>query len=158
MRWITIFAKLLMLMLLPHGHALAQSGRVVAYEVKDNREIPAALTGRTGDADAGRTLYFDRNLTGCSGCHGSPGGPGAQADDSAEQAPSLAGVANRMAPGRIRLWLVAPQIIDPATAMPAYYGVGQRTNPDDPRFGEPLLSATEIEDLVAYLSLQRTEQ
>lgn len=154
MRRIAIIAMTLCLT----GPALAQSGRVVSYEVRDNREIPAALTGQPGDADAGRKLYFDRNLTGCSGCHGSPGGPGAQSDGSSVQAPGLAGIANRMEPGRIRLWLVAPQIIDPATAMPAYYAVGQRTNPEDPRFGEPLLSAGEIEDLVAYLSLQRTEQ
>lgn len=134
----------------------AQSGRVVAYDVLNNREVPTSLTGQPGDADAGRKLYFDRKLTRCSGCHGSPGGPGAQPDAVDVAAPSLAGIATRMSVGAIRLWLVAPQMIDPATAMPAYYTVGQRKDPNDPRFGEPLLSASEIEDLVAYLALQRT--
>jgi hypothetical protein len=42
-------------------------------------------------------------------------------------------------------------VIDPETRMPAYYALGQRMDPADPRFGEPLLTAAEIEDLVAYL-------
>ena len=118
--------------------------RVVAYQIVDASEIPASLTGRSGDATAGRGLYFDQR-TGCSGCHGSPGGP-----QSAE-APRLDGVAARMSPGEIRLWLVAPDVRAPGTRMPAYYALGQRSDPNDPRYGEPALTASEIEDLVAFL-------
>ncbi len=62
-----------------------------------------------------------------------------------------ADVGRRLGEGALRLWLVAPQVIAPETRMPAYYGLGQRMDPADPRFGEPLLTAAEIENLVAYL-------
>lgn len=137
------------------GNAKAED--VVAYDIVDAREVPDSLTGRPGDPEAGRKLYFDRQLTRCSGCHGSPGGPGAQADPGAAGAPALAGVARRLSEGAIRLWLVAPQVIEPGTRMPGYYAVGQRDDPADPRYGEPLLTAGEIEDLVAYL-MRQTER
>lgn len=131
--------------------AADEPDRVVGYRIVDAAEIPASLTGASGDPDAGRRVYFDRALTGCSGCHGSPGGPGAEADRGAGNAPSLDRVAARMSEGAIRLWLVAPQVLNPETTMPAFYTIGQRTDPNDPRYGEPRLSAAEIEDLVAYL-------
>ena len=53
--------------------------------------------------------------------------------------------------GRLRLWLVAPTVLAPGTAMPGYYTLGQRTDPMDPRFGETRLTAGQIEDLIAYL-------
>ena len=135
--------------------ASAQSERVVAYEIVNGREIPANLTGAIADSEAGRALYFDRELTGCSGCHGSPGGPGAQPDTKDQVAPSLEGLASRMSEGAMRIWLVAPEVLNPETAMPSYYQVGQRTDPKDPRFGEPSLSAQEIENLIAYLKRQK---
>ena len=137
--------------------AHAQSVRIAPYAIVNGQEIPESLTTRAGDAESGRQLYFDRDKTGCSGCHGSPGGPGAQPDATAVQAPALSGVADRLSEGEIRLWLVAPEVLNPDHAMPAYYRPGQRDDPSDPRFGEPLLTASEIEDLVAYLARQTSE-
>lgn len=138
----------------PHGYS---QDRVVAYEIRNGREIPDSLTGRLGDWRLGRQIYFDRGLGGCSGCHGSPGGPGAQPDIDAEPAPKLTDIAARMGPGTIRMWLVAPFVLDPAQAAHGYYTVGQRDDPQDPRFGETLLTAEEIEGLVAYLMRQTGE-
>lgn len=129
--------------------------RVVSYAIEDGRRIADPLGGIAGDPELGRKLYFDRGLTGCSGCHGSPGGPGAQANVQAADAPSLRGIATRMEEGTIRLWLVAPRAIAPESDMPAFYDVGQRTDPNDPRYGEPILTAAEIEHLVAYLMRQK---
>ncbi|MEM7212423.1 MAG: c-type cytochrome [Pseudomonadota bacterium] len=131
--------------------------RVVAYEIVNGRSIPKSLTANPGDPEIGRRLYFDREITGCSGCHGSPGGPGAQPNADASNAPQLAGVADRMDEGVLRLWLVAPQVMDPETSMPAYYAVGQRSDENDPLYGSTRLSAAEIEALVAYLMRQKTE-
>lgn len=125
--------------------------RVVAYTIVDARHIPKSLTGRDGDPEQGRQLYFDRDRTGCSGCHGSPGGPGAQANSEGDAAPRLADLARRMDRGTARLWLVAPMVLRPETEKPAYYAAGQRTDQQDPRFGEPRLSAQEIENILAYL-------
>lgn len=127
----------------------------VRYTIVNGTEIPASLTGEPGDPDQGRRLYFDIQATGCSGCHGSPGGPGAQAAGDSS-APSLAGIGARLSEGAIRLWVVAPEALIPGTTMPAYYAAGQRTDPNDPLFGLPRLSARDVEHLVAYLVAQKT--
>jgi sulfur-oxidizing protein SoxX len=136
--------------------ALRAQDRVVSYQIVDARSIPESLTGSTGDAEAGRKLYFDRNVTGCSGCHGSPGGPGAQPNAGGADAPALSGIADRMEAGTMRLWLIAPRVLAPDGEMPSYYEVGQRDDEDDPLYGSTRLSAREIEDLVAYLVLQKS--
>lgn len=119
--------------------------RVVAYRIVDADQIPASLTGATGDAERGRALYADPEMGDCVSCHGLPG------EEKGAEAPALEGIARRLPEGRIRLWIVAPEVIAPGTEMPAYYKPGQRDDPKDPRFGEPRLSAGEIEDIVAYL-------
>ncbi len=129
--------------------------RVVAYQIVDARSIPESLIGEPGNAEAGRKLYFDRKVTGCSGCHGSPGGPGAQPNATGANAPALSGLADRREVGTIRLWLIAPRVLMPDAEMPSYYEVGQRSDENDPFFGSTRLSAREIEDLVAYLAAQK---
>lgn len=137
-------------------HPAAAAERVVAYRIVDARAIPDSLTGEPGDPEAGRALYLDDKLARCAGCHGVPGESFAEtpvsAGGAATAAPPLGDVGRRLDAGAIRLWLVAPQVIRPGTAMPAFYSIGQRDDPADPRFGEPLLTAAEIEDLVAYLT------
>ena len=142
------------------GGAGMAAERVVGYEIVDAHEIPASLTGRPGDPQAGRALYFDDKLARCAGCHGAPGKPAGATttpattpatNSAATPAPPLTDAGQRLGEGAVRLWLVAPQVIAPETRMPAYYSVGQRMDPADPRFGEPLLTASQIEDLVAYL-------
>jgi|SRR5690625_2194212 len=138
--------------------APAMAENVVAFEIVDGREIPSSLTGEPGDAGRGRELYLDEKLARCAGCHGIPGDQragDASADGAPSPAPSLDDVGVRLSAGAIRLSLVAPEILRPATGMPSYYGLGQRADPADPRYGEPLMTAREIEDLVAYLTEQR---
>jgi L-cysteine S-thiosulfotransferase len=139
--------------------ALAQPAggaeRVVAYEIVDASTIPDSLTGRPGDPEAGRALYLDDRLARCAGCHGlAVSSPVKTTGTTMAGAPPLGDVGRRLGEGAIRLWLIAPQVIRPGAAMPAFYALGQRDDPADPRFGEPLLTAAEIEDLVAYLSRQ----
>lgn len=151
---------LLMLLITAAFGAAALPGsaeNVVAYEIVDGREIPASLTGAAGNAEAGQKLYLDDRLARCAGCHGVPvkeEGP----DSATNGAPSLADVGARLSEGAIRLSLIAPDVLRPATRMPSYYDLGQRADPADPRYGEPLLTAEEIEDLVAYLMEQRGDQ
>ena len=118
---------------------------IVAYTIVNGRAIPESLTGAPGDPERGRALYAGEPRAGCASCHGMPGG------EAAPPAPDLSGVGGRLSAGEIRLWIVAPEAIDEATGMPAYYAAGQRTGADDPLYGGPALTAAEIEDLVAYL-------
>lgn len=134
--------------------ALGGPGRaaepVVAYTITDGAEITASLTGAPGDPARGRALYAGPARAGCPACHGVPGTPG-----EAAAARSLAGVGGRLSAGAIRLWIVAPVVISPETAMSAYYAAGQRQGPDDPLYGGPALTAAEVEDLIAYLTTLR---
>ncbi len=122
---------------------------VVAYTITNGSEITRSLTGAPGDAARGAKLYAGQARAGCPVCHGVPGTAGAAA------APDLDGIGGRLSAGAIRLWIVAPAALDPATAMPAFYAAGQRGEAEDPLYGGPALTAAEIEDLVAYLAALR---
>ncbi len=123
---------------------------VVGYTITDAREIVASLTGAPGDAERGQAFYAGDARAGCPACHGIPASAG-----GAPQGPDLTGVGSRMSPGEIRLRIVAPEVADPETAMPAFYAAGQRLDADDPLYGGPALTAAEIEDLVAYMVAQK---
>ena len=66
-------------------------------------------------------------------------------------APDLAGVGSRLSAGQIRLRIVDPGRLNPATIMPAYYRTEglQRVSPAFR--GKTILTAREIEDVVAFL-------
>jgi sulfur-oxidizing protein SoxX len=134
--------------------ALAGPGRtaepVVAYTITNGAEINDSLTGMPGDAERGRAIYAGETRAGCPAGHGVPG-----AAEKEPAAPDLAGVGERLSDGVIRLWIVAPEVISPETAMPAFYAAGQRDGADDPLYGGPALTAMEVEDLVAYLASLR---
>lgn len=125
-------------------------GVFAPYTVQDGRAIPEPLTGSPGDPVRGRRLYHNFSRTGCSRCHGTAEAP--RRPDAERTAPPLDRVADRLTPARIRLWIVAPETIRPATTMPAFHKPGQRTDVEDPLYGGPRLTAAEVEDLVAYLS------
>ncbi len=124
---------------------------VVPFTIVDGAEIPEPLGGLAGDPEAGRVLYFDRERVRCHICHGSPGGPGVEGNAGGLQAPDLTGLADRRTEGALRLWIVAPHLLAPGTEMPAYYALGGRMEATDPLYGGPLLTAQEVEDLVAWL-------
>jgi sulfur-oxidizing protein SoxX len=125
---------------------------VVAYAITDGSEIAESLTGAPGDAARGRALYAEEPWAGCPDCHGMPGAPAGESPAMKTDGPSLAGIGARLSEGALRLWIAAPEALDETTEMPAYYAAGQRSDPDDPLYGGPALTAAEIEDLVAYLA------
>lgn len=125
---------------------------VVGYDIVDAAEIPESLTGEPGDAERGAELFTHEPRAGCAECHDVPGATTADDDPKLEAAPDLSAIGGRLSAGAIRLWIVAPRVLNPETAMPAYYAAGQRQGADDPLYGGPALTASEIEDLVAYLA------
>lgn len=127
----------------------------MAFTIENAAAIPEPLGGLAGDPERGRALYFERERVRCHTCHGSPGGPGTEGNAAGLAAPPLTGLADRMTEGEIRLWIAAPALRAPGTAMPAYYALGGRTDPADPLYGGPILTAQEVEDLTAWLAQQR---
>jgi L-cysteine S-thiosulfotransferase len=109
--------------------------------------IPASLTGVAGDAARGRALVVDRTST-CILCHS---GPFPEQRFLGDVAPSLAGTGSRWSEGEIRLRLVDASRLNAATIMPSYYRIDGLDRVGRAWQGKPILTAEQIEDIVAYL-------
>jgi sulfur-oxidizing protein SoxX len=109
--------------------------------------IPASLTGAPGNATRGRALVVERTST-CILCHN---GPFPEQKFQGDLAPSLAGVGSRWSAGQLRLRLVDASRLNATTIMPSYYRVDGLDRVGPAWRGEPILSAEQIEDIVAYL-------
>jgi len=113
--------------------------------------IPASLTGTKGDATRGRALIVERSST-CILCHS---GPFPEQAFQGDLAPNLSGSGARWSEGQLRLRLVDASRLDAATIMPSYYRVDGLTRVGAAWRGKPILSAEQIEDIVAYLETLR---
>ena len=113
--------------------------------------IPESLTGMPGDATRGRALVVDRTST-CILCHN---GPFPEQKFQGDLAPSLAGAGSRWSEGQLRLRLVDASRLNAATIMPSYYRVDGLVRVGPAWRGKPILSAEQIEDIVAYLATLR---
>jgi L-cysteine S-thiosulfotransferase len=109
--------------------------------------IPQSLTGAPGDAARGRALVLERSST-CILCHS---GPFPETRFQGDLAPSLAGAGGRWSEGQLRLRLVDASSLNPATIMPSYYRLDGLLRVGPAWRGKPILSAEQIEDMVAYL-------
>jgi sulfur-oxidizing protein SoxX len=109
--------------------------------------IAASLTGAPGDATRGRALVLNRTST-CILCHN---GPFPEEKFQGDLAPSLAGAGSRWSAGQLRLRLVDGSRLNPATIMPSYYRIDGLERVGAAWRGKPILSAEQIEDIVAYL-------
>jgi L-cysteine S-thiosulfotransferase len=113
--------------------------------------IKESLTGAAGDPVRGRRLVLERIST-CILCHS---GPFPEEKFQGDLAPSLAGSGSRWSEGQLRLRLVDASRLNPATIMPSYYRVDGLERVGPPWRGKPILSAEQIEDIVAYLATLR---
>jgi sulfur-oxidizing protein SoxX len=113
--------------------------------------IPRSLTGEPGDVTRGRALVVDRTNT-CILCHN---GPFPEAKFQGDLAPGLGGAGSRWSEGQLRLRLVDASRLNPATIMPSYYRVDGLDRVGPAWRDKPILSAEQIEDMVAYLASLR---
>ncbi len=136
--------------LTPPPGAAAEAGlRPFAVE---GDAIPAPLTGTPGDAGRGRAVVADRQRGLCLLCHA---GPFPEERFQGTLAPDLAGAGARWSEGQLRLRLVDGRRLNPDTIMPSYYRVDGLTRVGPAWRGKPVLTAGEIEDVVAFLATLR---
>jgi sulfur-oxidizing protein SoxX len=128
----------------------AASAETWPYKIVDDG-IPVSLTGAVGDAAHGRVLVLDRAST-CILCHS---GPFPEVRFQGDLAPDLKGSGTRWSASQLRLRLVDASRLNPETIMPSYYRVDGLQRVGRNFAGKPILSATEIEDIVAYLATLR---
>ena len=114
--------------------------------------IPAPLTGAPGDPARGRVIVTSRQRGLCLLCHS---GPFPEERFQGDLAPSLAGVGSRLSEGQLRLRLVDSRKLDPDSIMPSYYRTDGLNRVGAAWRDKPVLTAEEIEDVVAYLKTLR---
>jgi L-cysteine S-thiosulfotransferase len=149
--WIGVMAGLAAL---AAGAALAQAPQevtddhLVPYRIEEGA-VPRSLTGKPGDPATGKQIVADRGVGNCLSCHAMPMPEQA---DYGNIGPDLAGVGGRLSEEQIRLRVINPKLTNPATAMPAFYRVEGLVQVAEPFAGKPILTAEQVEDVVAYLT------
>lgn len=114
--------------------------------------IPQSLTGAKGDAERGRAIVANRQIGLCLLCHS---GPFPEEKFQGTLAPDLKGAGARATEGQLRLRIVDASRLNPNTIMPPYYRADGLTRVAPAFQGKPILSAEQIEDVVAYLATLR---
>lgn len=125
-------------------------------ETNEYGDIAESLTGTPGDPDRGREIMVDRGLGNCIACHQ------VSALDEyqfhGEVGPSLDGVGARWDEAALRGIIANAKNAFPDSVMPSFYRVSGFVRPGNGYTGraaegplEPLLSAQQVEDVVAYL-------
>lgn len=129
------------------GETPARADFVIAGDA-----IEKPLTDAPGDAARGRRIVASRQQGLCLLCHTAP----IQEERfQGNLAPTLAGAGARWSEGQLRLRIADASSVNPATIMPAYLRK-QGFNRVAPAFRDKtVLSAGEIEDVVAYLMTLR---
>jgi len=113
--------------------------------------IPRPLTGAPGDPARGRAIVMKREST-CLLCHS---GPFPEERFQGNLAPDLKGTGARWSEGELRLRMVDAARLNPATIMPSYYRLDGLVRVAPNFRGKPVLTAEQIEDVVAYLKTLR---
>jgi sulfur-oxidizing protein SoxX len=123
---------------------------LVAWQARGDA-IPRPLVEAMPDAARGREIAFGRDGN-CLLCHGAPD---AGARPVGNLAPPLAGVGSRLDAGQLRLRVVDPSRVNPGSLMPRYHVTEGLSQVAEAWRGRPVLSAEQIEDVVAWLSTLR---
>ena len=114
-----------------------------------------SLTGKPGDPARGRAIAANRTVGLCLLCHSAPI---PEERFQGNLAPSLAGAGSRATPGQLRLRVVDAARLNPDTIMPPYYRVDGLVRVARNFQGKTILSAEQIEDVVAYLASLKDPQ
>jgi L-cysteine S-thiosulfotransferase len=127
----------------PNAHA-----ELVTYKIVGDA-IPASLTGSQGDVTRGRAIVANHNTGLCLLCHS---GPFPEDKFQGTMAPDLAGAGARWSEGQLRLRIVDASKLNGTTIMPPFYRVDHLARVAPAFRDKPVLSAVEVEDVVAYLT------
>lgn len=114
--------------------------------------IARPLADTPGDPARGAALIADRTKSLCLLCHTGPyPSPHAHGDIG----PDLSGVGARLSEAQIRLRVADMRRLDPESVMPTFLTAGEGARPAADVRDRPILTAAEIEDIVALLAAQK---
>ena len=114
--------------------------------------IPEPLAPTKGDPSRGRMIVANRQVGLCLLCHS---GPFPEETMQGTIGTDLQGAGKRWSEGHLRLRIVDSRRLDPNTIMPSFYRTEGLDRVAAAWRGKPLLSAEQIEDVVAFLATLR---
>lgn len=118
-------------------------------------DFSAPLAGAAaGDPARGRAIVANRQVGLCLLCHT---GPIPEERFQGTLAPPLDGAGDRSTAAQLRQRMVDAASINPATIMPSYYKTEGLTRVSPAHKGKTILTAQQIEDVIAYLQTLRVE-
>lgn len=124
-----------------------------AQIIWDGDAIPNSLSGQAGDPIKGRTIVTSRQTGLCILCHA---GPFSEERFQGNLAPDLKLSIANLSAAQLRARLVDPSKTNTNTIMPAYFRIDHLQRVAPPFAGKTVLSAQEIEDVIAYLLTIKT--
>ena len=118
-----------------------------SYEIVGDT-IPTPLTTEAGNFDRGHRVFTDRDAGHCVLCHQVEG---LDAEFQGNVGPALSRVGSYLSPEQLRLRIVDYDVVRSGTVMPSYYRSHNLHQVGGAYAGRTVLSAQDIEDLIAYL-------
>jgi sulfur-oxidizing protein SoxX len=113
--------------------------------------VRVSLTGQPGSAEEGAKVFKDTKLGNCLACHANKAMPKELFHGNV--GPALDGVASRYEEAQLRgIVTNAKKTFTDKTVMPGFYSLEVGVNVVKDRAGQTVLSAQQIEDVVAYLA------
>ena len=126
------------------GCAIPAPGQLASYSVTGDA-IVSPLTAEAGDPERGGKVFAGRDDNSFL-CDTVPGGR-----FMGNLASPLAGVGARLNERQLRLIIVDPRRLNRDTIMPSYYRTDGLNQVAAAWRGKPVLTAQQVEDVVAYL-------
>lgn len=124
--------------------------------------VEMSLSGKPGDAESGAVIMKTKSQGNCIACHQVTAL--ADAPFHGEVGPPLDGAGDRWTEAELRSILVDSKVMFEGTVMPAYYKIDGFNRPGNGYTGkaaegdlDPLLSAQQIEDVIAFLMTLKDE-
>lgn len=131
------------------GSAFAEAKNPDAVKI-DDLKVNESLTGKAGDAEAGKKWFSNRKLGNCLACHVNK--DMAALPFHGEVGTPLDGVADRYSVAEMRAILVnSKAIFGPETIMPGFYVLKTGARTQEKFQGKTILNGQQIEDIIAYL-------
>lgn len=110
---------------------------------------PAAAQAPRGDPAQGMRIAVDSERGNCAICHRLPV---PRIPVFGDVGPPLDGIGSRLSADELRQRIADPHRLNPDSIMPAYRRTDGLTRVIAKHRGRPILSAQELEDVVAYLA------
>ena len=133
------------------GCAIAAGFLMIASCVEQSAPIDAidrSLSGVPGDPDSGRLVFLGRDAGHCILCHQVDG---LDAEFQGDVGPDLSNVGDRFSEAQLRLRIADYDAIAPGVLMPSFFRTDGFSQVATPYQGKTVLTAQQVEDLVAYL-------